>query len=129
MFGNNSRAHLIALLLIVLFAFALRMFHAGETRMWGDEGFSVYSAQRSLYAITFEGKDVDPHPPLYYYLFHFYLPFAGYSELAIRFFSVFFGTATIALIYAIGRRIFDARVGAFAAAIATMAPFAVHYAQ
>lgn len=129
MFGNNSRAHLIALLLIVLFAFALRMFRAGETRMWGDEGFSVYSAQRGLYAITFEGKDVDPHPPLYYYLFHFYLPFAGYSELAIRFFSVFFGTATIALIYAIGRRIFDARVGAFAAAIATMAPFAVHYAQ
>ncbi len=127
--NDIKRAWTIALLAIILFAFALRMFRASETRMWGDEGFSVYSAQRSLYAITFEGKDVDPHPPLYYYLFHFYLPFAGYSELAIRFFSVFFGTAAVALIYVIGKRLFDARVGACAAVVAALAPFAVRYAQ
>ncbi|MDE3089991.1 MAG: glycosyltransferase family 39 protein, partial [Chloroflexota bacterium] len=119
----------VLLLAIMLLAFALRMFHASTTRMWGDEGFSVYSANRDLYAITFEGKDVDPHPPLYYYLFHFYLPLAGYSELAIRFFSVFFGTATVALIFAIGRKMFDARVGVVAAAIAAIAPFGVQYSQ
>jgi len=105
------------------------MAQIADLRMWGDEGFSVYSANRDLYAITFEGKEIDPHPPLYYYLFHFWLPRAGFSELSLRFFSVLFGTATIALIYAIGKRMFDARVGALAAALAALAPFAVHYSQ
>src|SRR5574341_1942537 len=78
----------VLLIVIILLAFALRMYKASTTPMWGDEGFSVYSASRDLYAITFEGKDVDPHPPLYYYLFHFWLPLAGTSELSIRFFSI-----------------------------------------
>ncbi len=114
---------------IIFFAFALRMFRASTTLMWGDEGFSVYSASRDLYAITFAGKDVDPHPPLYYYLFHFWLPQAGTSELAIRFFSIFFGTATVALIFALGKRLYNARIGALAAALFSIAPFAVHYSQ
>ncbi len=126
---KQSRAWLIALLAIVLLAFALRMVQIGQLRMWGDEGFSIYSANRDLISISFASKDVDPHPPLYYYLLHFYLPLAGFSELSIRFFSVFFGTATVALIFAIGKRMFDARVGILAAALAAIAPFAVQYSQ
>ncbi len=126
---KQSRAWLIALLAIVLLAFALRMAQIGQLRMWGDEGFSVYSANRDLISISFASKDVDPHPPLYYYLLHFYLPLAGFSELSIRFFSVFFGTATVALIYAIGKRMFGARIGILAAALAAIAPFGVQYSQ
>ncbi len=125
----DTRGARIALLLILFAAFALRMVRVADLRMWGDEGFSVFSASRDLYAITFEGKDVDPHPPLYYYLLHYYLPFAGASELALRFLSVFFGTATVALVYALGRKMFSARVGVLAAAVAAFAPFAVHYSQ
>jgi 4-amino-4-deoxy-L-arabinose transferase-like glycosyltransferase len=121
--------HLVLLLAIFLLAFALRMARLGELRMWGDEAYSVYSAQRSLTAITFEGIENDPHPPLYYYLLHFYLLLAGSSELALRFFSVFFGVATIALLYAIGKRMFDTRVGVTAAAVAAIAPFHVYYSQ
>jgi mannosyltransferase len=126
---NVERKWLIALLAIILIAFALRMFHASTTLMWGDEGFSVYSANRDLVSISFASKAVDPHPPLYYYLLHFYLPVFGFSELAIRFFSVFFGTATVALIFAITKKMFDARVGMFAAALAAIAPFGVQYSQ
>ncbi len=127
--GARQDIWVIILLAIMLLAFGLRMAQVANLRMWGDEGFSVYSANRDLYAITFEGKDVDPHPPLYYYLLHYWLPLGGYSELAIRFFSVVFGTATVALIYAIGKKMFDARTGASAALIAALAPFAVHYSQ
>ncbi|HEX7586752.1 MAG TPA: glycosyltransferase family 39 protein, partial [Anaerolineae bacterium] len=129
MFKSNSKTWLVALLALVLLAFALRMVQIGQLRMWGDEGFSVYSANRDLVAISFESKDVDPHPPLYYYLLHFYLPIAGFSEFSIRFLSVFFGTATVALIYAIGKRMFDLRVGLLATAIAALAPFGVQYSQ
>ena len=117
------------LLVLILFAFALRMFHAADSLMWGDEGFSVFSANRDLLTITLDTTTIDPHPPLYYYLLHFYFSIAGYSELAIRFFSIFFGTATIALVWAIGKRMFDARVGLLATFFATIAPFAVQYSQ
>jgi 4-amino-4-deoxy-L-arabinose transferase-like glycosyltransferase len=123
---NAERKWLLAILLL---AFALRMVRLGDLRMWGDEGFSVYSGQRGLYAITFEGKDVDPHPPLYYYLLHFYLPLAGFSELAVRYFSVLFGMATVALMFTVGKKMYDARVGVVAAAFTAIAPFAVHYSQ
>lgn len=130
--GNWSRLALtsgIVLFAILLVAFALRMFHASTTLMWGDEGFSVYSASRDLYAITFEGKDVDPHPPLYYYLFHFWLLVSGTSKLSIRFFSIFFGTAIVAMAYTLGRMFFSRRVGVTAAALLALAPFAVQYSQ
>lgn len=118
------------ILLFVLFlAFALRLYQASTTLMWGDEGFSVFSASRDLYAITFEGKDVDPHPPLYYYLFHFWLVLSGTSKLSIRFFSIFFGVATVAMVYTLARKFFTARVGAVAAALFAIAPFAVQYSQ
>src|SRR5512142_2409053 len=105
------------------------MARVGELRMWGDEAYSVYSAHRSLAAITFEGAENDPHPPLYYYLLHFYMPLAGASELALRFFSVFPGLATVALTYAAGKRLFRARAGLWAALFAAVAPFDVYYSQ
>jgi 4-amino-4-deoxy-L-arabinose transferase-like glycosyltransferase len=100
----DARGARIAFLLILLVAFAVRMVRVADLQTWDDEGLSVVSASRDLYAITFEGKDVDPHPPLYYYLLYFYLPLAGASELAIRFFSIFFGTATFARVYTLGRK-------------------------
>lgn len=130
--GNWRRSALksgIVLFAILLIAFALRMFQASTTLMWGDEGFSVYSASRDLYAITFEGKDVDPHPPLYYYLFHFWLLVSGTSRLSIRFFSIFFGTAIVAMVYTLGRMFSTRRVGVTAAALLALAPFAVQYSQ
>lgn len=130
-FHASRHASLVtfALLTILLLAFALRMARVGELRMWGDEAYSVYSAQRTLAAITFEGIENDPHPPLYYYLLHFYLPLAGASELALRFFSIFPGVATIALLYVIAKRMFGVRVGMMAAAFGAIAPFAVYYSQ
>ncbi len=117
------------LLILLLLSFALRVYRIGELNMWGDEAFSVFSAHRSLEAITLEGAENDPHPPLYYYLLHYYLPLFGASEFALRFFSAFFGAATIALVYKIGSRLFDPRVGALGALIAALAPFHVFYSQ
>ncbi|MEW5721196.1 MAG: glycosyltransferase family 39 protein, partial [Chloroflexota bacterium] len=80
------------------------MYHSADSLMWGDEGFSIFSAHRDLLTITLDTTTIDPHPPLYTYLLHFYFVVAGYSEFAVRFFSIFFGTATIALTWVIGKR-------------------------
>lgn len=129
MITTNSRKRLLLLLVIIFLAFALRMARIGELHMWGDEAYSVFSAHRTLAAITFEGAENDPHPPLYYYLLHFYMPAAGASELALRFFSVFPGLLTVALLYAIGKRLFNPQAGLAASAVAAIAPFAVYYSQ
>ncbi len=128
---TNSISHIsfYVLLFILLLAFGLRILNAGGLRMWGDEGYSVYSAHRTLAAITFQGAENDPHPPLYYYLLHFFMPVAGTSELALRFFSTFFGVATVPLLYSIARYLFDTRTGLLAAALAAAAPFHVYYSQ
>lgn len=117
------------LVLLTLIAFALRMLRAANWLMWGDEGFSVFSASRDLLTITLDTTTIDPHPPLYYYLLHFYFALFGRAELVARFFSIFFGTATIPLVWQIGKRMFDARVGILAALFVTMAPFTVQYSQ
>ena len=61
---NTDKKWLFALFVIIFIAFALRMVQIEQLRMWGDEGFSVYSANRDLVSISFASKDVDPHPPL-----------------------------------------------------------------
>ena len=119
----------LVVLTVTLFAFALRMFRVADLLMWGDEGFSIFSASRDWLTITLDTTSIDPHPPLYYFLLHVYFALFGYSELAIRFFSVFFGTATIAMVWQIGKRMFGARAGVLAACIVALAPFAVHYSQ
>lgn len=124
---NHPIRHLLVLL--IGFAFALRMLRAANWLMWGDEGFSIFSASRDLLTITLDTTTIDPHPPLYYYLLHFYFAIFGRAELAVRFFSIFFGTATIPLVWAVGKRMFDARVGILAAFFVTIAPFAVQYSQ
>ncbi len=114
---------------IILLAFALRMFNVGNLLMWGDEGFSVFSSSRDLLTITLDTTTIDPHPPLYYFSLHFYFQIFGRTELAIRFFSVFFGTATIAIVWLLGKQMFGARAGVLATFIAAISPFAVHYSQ
>ncbi len=127
--GKNFAPAQSLVITLTLLAFALRMFHVSDLLMWGDEGFSVFSASRDLLTITLDTTTIDPHPPLYYYLLHFYFQVAGRSELAIRFFSVCFGTALIPLAWVIAKRMFDARAGACAALLVAVAPFPVQYAQ
>jgi 4-amino-4-deoxy-L-arabinose transferase-like glycosyltransferase len=53
----------------------------------------------------------------------------GTGELAVRLPSLLAATALIGLLYAAGREIYDRRAGYAAAALGTVAPFAVWYAQ
>ena len=48
------------------------------------------------------GNDV--HPPLYFELLHFWRALSGDSEAGLRLPAAFLGTLTIALTYALGRR-------------------------
>ena len=88
----------IILLLILLFATALRFYRIDGQSFWNDEGNSARIAERSLQLIT-EGAAGDIHPPLYYYVLHFWRGVFGSSEIALRGLSAVLGIILVWLTY------------------------------
>ncbi|MCL5962028.1 MAG: glycosyltransferase family 39 protein [Chloroflexi bacterium] len=85
-------------------------------------------APRDLLDITIRSA-ADIHPPLYYYLLHFWSAFVGTSELALRWLSLVSGLLLVSVVYALGRRLFSPTVGLLAAVFAAVSPFLVYYSQ
>lgn len=97
--------------------------------IWLDEATSIWQAQLSLPEMFHQLRTIDVHPPLHYVVLWLTVRVAGTGELAVRLPSIVAATALIPLLYAAGRDIYDRRAGLVAAALATVAPFAVWYAQ
>ncbi len=113
---------------IILAAFALRLYRLGLASLWYDETVSLYLARQDLAALTRHTAG-DIHPPLYYYLLHFWGQFAGWSEFSAAFLSLFFGVVLIALMYRVGKEWINARVGLVAALLVATSPFNLWYSQ
>lgn len=113
---------------ILLVAFALRAYRLGVASLWYDETVSVILAQKDLLALTRHTAG-DIHPPLYYYLLHFWGRAAGWSEFSVAFVSLFFGVLLVALAYRVAREFFDVRVARLAALFVALSPYNLWYSQ
>ncbi|HYM81321.1 MAG TPA: glycosyltransferase family 39 protein [Candidatus Limnocylindria bacterium] len=127
--GNASPGwHRWALAAILLLALALRVVDLGGESVWIDEGFSIRLARMPLPELL-PAASHDIHPPLYYFLLHFWVGLFGSSEAAVRSLSVVFGMLGIALVARLGRRWLGAETGLLAAFLLAISPFHVHYSQ
>lgn len=126
------------LILLLLVAWALRLFHLDTMSLWWDEALSWDRASNSIPAIlanTIQIQQVmtrDLHPPLYFLLLHGVTLLAGTTEFALRFFSVFANVLTLALFVPFTRLVFGKHgttIGLLAILFATVSPFYVWYAQ
>lgn len=115
-------------LAIIALAFLLQCFLLANPGLWHDEGISVYIASKSLREILKETGGTD-HPPLYFILLHFWIGLAGKSEFSLRFFSVFWGVISVALLYPLGVRIFRPGGARIAMLLLAFSPFFIRYAQ
>ncbi len=113
---------------LLLIAFALQTAALNRQSLWYDEGFSVYLSGQSLANITTRTA-ADIHPPLYYYLLHFWQASTGTGEFSLRLVSVFFALLCVALSYALGTRLFDRRVGHVTAVITVVSPLYLWYGR
>ena len=133
-----------ALGLILLLAFALRVYRLDAQAIWWDESLSVYRATRDLGTVlanTIPIQNIvttDTVPQCYFLFVHFLIRAFGTSEFALRFFSVIANVATIPLLYALARRWLSTSlaergigvgVGLLATLLAALSPFYVWYAQ
>ncbi len=115
-------------LLILLAAFALRLYRLGAEGLWYDETVSLFLARQDLVTLTRHTAG-DIHPPLYYYLLHFWGQVAGWSEFSAAFLSLIFGVLLIALVYRVAREWFDRNVALIAALLVAASPYNLWYSQ
>lgn len=148
---QSLRVHLnerIALVAILLLAFALRVYRLDAQAIWWDESLSVYRATRDLGTVLANTiviqnvVTVDTLPQLYFVFLNLLVRAFGISEFALRFFSVMANVATIPLVYVLARRWLsvaaEKREGdnakskstaLIAALLGALSPFYVWYAQ
>src|SRR5204863_9486014 len=69
------------------------------------------------------------HVPLYHTILHFWVGLFGDSEWVIRIPSVIFGTASIPLVYVVGKRLIGPRAAVFATALGAASPFWVWHSD
>jgi mannosyltransferase len=124
---TNTVAIIVILLAITALALFLRMIFLAQESFWGDELASVRRAELdwpSFWALI-RGR---PAMTLYYILLRFWIPL-GDSEFTVRILSVIPAVATVPVIYLLGKRLFDARIGLIAALLLAINAFHIQYSQ
>lgn len=122
-----NRRWLLAACAILLFAFALRLWHLNTESVWHDEGWSIRAIQG-----PFTTPD-DNTPPLYYVAGHGLWRLSGAEggapPLLFRYVSVVTGGLTVAVTLWIGRRWAGAGAGLAAGLMVAAAPLLWEYSQ
>ena len=117
---SRSVLHRLVLILLLWLAFALRLFRLQDASVWWDEGFSVWEARMGFLALA-DRTAYDVHPPFYYWVLHFWRPWVGDGEFALRYLSVIFGVLTLAALWALARRLAPKQPAVALAAVALLA--------
>ena len=117
----------IMLLFLIVLGALLRFYRLDYFDFWFDEAWSAISASDLAY--FFQTIIQRYQPPLYYIILHFWINCFGNGEFALRALSAVFGTASIPLIFVVGKRFCGSRVGLLSALILAVSPFHIWYAQ
>ena len=124
------KRHSLWMIALLLLTTALRFGGLGAQELSGDEAFSVLFSEDSPGEIAEETLGAgEPHPPLYWIVLHGWMAIAGHSEFSARFLSALASILSVALIFALGRRLFGSSVGLAAAVFVVVNPFQIWYAQ
>ena len=123
---NRTR---LTMLLLVLVAFALRVYRLDYQALRGDEAFAHLFAQQPLREMLPSLATIEPHPPLYYAALHLWTSLLGQGEFAARFLSVLVSILMIPMIYRLGSALCGAKVGWLAALLGSINPFLIWHSQ
>jgi len=109
--------------LILFGAFALRLWNLDTQSLWHDEAWSVMSAYHPL-------TPIDPnYPPFFTVLLGGWIRLVGDSVWAMRYWSLLFGVATVAVMALVARRWFGDRAAIIAAILIAASPILWVFSQ
>jgi 4-amino-4-deoxy-L-arabinose transferase-like glycosyltransferase len=124
----SRRSVLLLLVVLLLASFVLRAYRLGDKSIWWDEGLAAWAARQSLGDIA-RWTAADVHPPLYFWILHFWRLGSGDSEFGLRLFSAMIGVLTVAATYLLGQRAGGQKVGLLAALLVSLSRFDVWWSQ
>jgi mannosyltransferase len=124
---GRPSANTVALIAIVLLAFALRGFRLDGQSLWSDESISLQRS--SLPLLQMLATMPVEHAPGYFVLLNLWLRVAGTSDFALRFPSLLFGVLAVPLVASLGTTAFRRSVGVVAALVLAVNPLHVWYGQ
>jgi len=126
--AQHATRNTLLLLAITALGGFLRIYQIGSKGLWLDEAFSVWMGWQPVKEMLGWLIRIDQHPPLYYLMLHFWMRL-GDDPATVRALSALCGTLTIPVLYLLGRRLADAKVGLLAALLLAISPFHVRLAQ
>lgn len=126
--GNfKSNYNIQILLLITALGFVLRIYQLGYESLWLDEATTHLTSSSTLSQI-FHATSGDVHPPLYYYLVHFFL-LGNESEFMLRLPSMILGVLSIPLLYLLTSRMFSQKEGLISSFLLSISVMHIFYSQ
>lgn len=125
---QSTKYNTLLLLALTILGVSLRLYRIDNNSLWIDEAFSIWMGRQPVGEMLDWLVRIDQHPPLYYLLLHIWMRL-GDGEAVVRALSALCSTLTIPVIYLLGRRLADRKLGLLAALILAVSPFHVHFAQ
>ena len=124
-------ATFIILLALAALAFYLRIGNLGYLAFWGDDGHTFVGTMSILqqgYPLLPSGN-ILWHGILGYYIDTIFVLIFRQGEFAFRLASVFFGVATVFLVYFTGRDLANRYVGLLAGAAMSLSSWYIHFSR
>lgn len=113
--------------LVCLVALICRLYKIDHESLWLDEGYTLLFSGLPLSKLLLVGG-AHEHPPLYYLIVHVVMGLRS-SYLTPRVISAVAGTASILVLYLLGRRLFGRAEGVVAALLLAVSPFHLWYSR
>lgn len=134
-----SRRALFILVLLLLAAYALRLFRLDSQSIWWDEGISLHLATSGFAEIVRDRLD-NIHPPLYFFTLKAWLGLTGVSAFTGRYLSALAAMLQVPLVFAFTRdslrrkqpdrnRLLDRPVAWIAGLLVVIFPLSIIYGQ
>lgn len=127
--SRNRWATLDTLLLgfVLVGGLALRFHDLGGESYWLDEVTMLNVAGRSLASLA--DSALGGRPPVYVVALHFWMQVFGTTEFATRALSALAGSASLLVLYVVGRDLFNRQVALIATALMAVAEFHIFVSQ
>ncbi|MBN1811720.1 MAG: glycosyltransferase family 39 protein [Anaerolineae bacterium] len=120
---------LVAVVSLVLIAFAVRAISLDTQSLWRDEVDAMRFATAPLEEVLSNFTRPGWNGPFYFLVLRGWIALTGTSEYAMRFLSLSFGALSVPLTYVLGRRLFNPQTGFFAALLVSVSPYLAWYSQ
>ncbi len=119
----------LKIFLLLIIAFVLRLININQS-LWLDEAITARVVQQYSYLdIVKQFSPYDFHPPFYYLFMKFWTGIFGYLEISLRMPSVIFSLITGWIIYLIGKKIKNEKIGFWASLFFLFNPLIIYYSQ